>query len=258
LTTEAPLTGVPPRHLVLVPSYNTGVKLFETVAEARRFWSPVWVVVDGSTDGTGDALMRLAAQDEGLKVIQRSCNGGKGAAVLDGLRAAEAEGFSHVLVMDADGQHPGALIPEFVELSRAHPDAMILGVPVFDQTAPAARVIGRRISNGWVKLETLWAGIEDSLFGFRVYPITELRRVMEATRWMRRFDFDPEAVVRMSWRGVRAINRPAPVRYFRPEEGGVSHFHYVRDNALLTWMHMRLMIGFLCRLPRLLWARVGH
>ena len=48
-----------------------------------------------------------------------------------------------------------------------------------------------------------------------------------------------------------AVNLPAPVRYLRPEEGGVSHFHYWRDNALLTWMHVRLMLGLLARAPLL-------
>ena len=66
---------------------------------------------------------------------------------------------------------------------------------------------------------------------------------------MRRFDFDPEAAVRLVWRGLEPVNLPAPVKYLRPEEGGVSHFNYVRDNALLTWMHVRLMIGFIARLP---------
>jgi hypothetical protein len=126
---------------------------------------------------------------------------------------------------------------------------MILGVPVFDASAPALRVRGRRISNWWANLETLWSGIGDSLFGFRVYPIAPLARVMGRTPFMRRFDFDPEAVVKLAWAGVPPVNRPAPVRYLRPEEGGVSHFKYVRDNALLTWMHARLMIGFIARLP---------
>jgi glycosyltransferase involved in cell wall biosynthesis len=238
-------------HLVLIPSYNTGAAVLATVAEARRFWDPVWVVVDGSTDGTGDALTRLAATDPGLRVFIRARNGGKGAAVLDGLREAQAQGFTHVLILDADGQHPAALIEEFMALSRAHPAAMILGVPVFDRSAPWLRVAGRRVSNGLVKLETLWIGIGDSLFGFRVYPIAALRAVMEARRSMRRFDFDPEAVVRLSWRGVPALARPAPVRYFRREEGGVSHFHYLRDNSLLAWMHLRLLTGFAARLPLL-------
>jgi hypothetical protein len=79
---------------------------------------------------------------------------------------------------------------------------------------------------------------------------------MEAQLWMRRFDFDVEAAVRLLWRGLRPINIPAPVKYFRPEEGGVSHFNYVRDNALLSWMHMRLFLGFLVRLPQLIVRRL--
>jgi hypothetical protein len=80
---------------------------------------------------------------------------------------------------------------------------------------------------------------------------------MRGQIWMRRFDFDPEAVVRLCWAGVRPVNRPAPVRYLRPEEGGVSHFKYGRDNALLTWMHLRLFLEFLVRLPVLAWRRLG-
>jgi glycosyltransferase involved in cell wall biosynthesis len=244
-----------PTHLVLIPSYNSGAKVLGTVAEARSAWQPVWIVVDGSTDGTDRQLERLAAADPGLHLLVLSANQGKGAAVLAGLRAAAAQGFTHALTMDADGQHSAAAIPEFMALSRANPEAMILGVPVFDSSAPRLRVVGRRVSNGWAKLETLGA-IGDSLFGFRVYPIAELRSIMEATRWMRRFDFDVEAAVRLCWREVPAINRPAPVRYFRPEEGGVSHFNYLRDNALLTWMHLRLLAGFVRRLPRLVARRI--
>jgi len=133
------------------------------------------------------------------------------------------------------------------------PDAMMLGMPVFDASAPSIRIKGRKISNWWANLETLWAGIGDTLFGFRVYPIAPLRQVMQHQRWMRRFDFDPEAVIRLSWHGVPVINLPAPVRYFTQEEGGVSHFNYWRDNVLLTWMHTRLVFGFVARLPMLLW-----
>ena len=172
--------------------------------------------------------------------------------MLHGLRAAAAAGFTHALTMDADGQHPADKIPDFMAASRAAPDAMILGLPVFDSSAPLVRVQGRKISNGFANLETLWGGIGDSLFGFRVYPIAPLRDIMERSRWMRRFDFDPEAAVRLCWRGVAPINLAAPVKYLRPEDGGVSHFNYVRDNALLTWMHLRLLAGFVLRLPLLL------
>lgn len=238
-------------HLVVIPSYNPGPQVAETVRAARAQWAPVWVVVDGSTDGSGELLQGMAAGDPGLRVLALARNSGKGAAVLTALERAAAEGYSHVLTMDADGQHPAASIPEFMAASQGAPQAMVLGVPRFDASAPALRVRGRRISNWWANLETLWAGIGDSLFGFRVYPVAPLLAVMRAQRWMRRFDFDPEAAVRLCWRGVPPLNLAAPVRYLRPEEGGVSHFRYWRDNALLSWMHFRLMLGFLARLPLL-------
>ena len=244
-------------HLVLIPSYNPGRKVFETVRAAREQWQPVWVVVDGSTDGTGAALTRMAAADPGLEVLVRPNNGGKGAAVLDGLERALRRGFTHALVMDSDGQHPAARIQAFMATSAAEPEAMVLGDPLFDASAPAIRVKGRRICNWWANFETLWAGIHDSLFGFRVYPIAPLVREMRRSLGMRRFDFDVEAAVRLSWRGVPAVNLSAPVRYFSAAEGGVSHFNYWRDNVLLTAMHARLFGGFLVRLPILLIRRLA-
>lgn len=244
-------------HLVLIPSYNPGPQVYDTVRAARACWAPVWVVVDGSTDGTAEGLQDMAANDPQLKVWRLPANGGKGAAVLHGLDLAAKQGFTHALTMDSDGQHPADLIPAFMAASQQAPGAMILGKPVFDANAPALRVQGRKISNAWAKLETLWAGIGDSLYGFRVYPIEPLRQVMRGQRWMRRFDFDPEAVVRLCWRGVRPINLPAPVKYLRADEGGVSHFNYLRDNILLSWMHLRLMLGFLLRLPLLLVQRLN-
>lgn len=244
-------------HLVLIPSYNPGELVFETVRAARAQWSPVWVVVDGSTDGTGARLAAMAEADPGLRVLSLPVNSGKGAAVLHALDAAAQAGFTHVLTMDSDGQHPAHLVPAFMEASMKRPDAMILGRPVFDASAPLLRVRGRKISNWWANLETLWSGIGDSLYGFRVYPVAPLRRIMHTQRWMRRFDFDPEAVVRLAWAGVPPINLSAPVRYLAAEEGGVSHFNYWRDNRLLTWMHTRLFLGFLWRLPGLMRRRLS-
>jgi hypothetical protein len=253
----SPDAKVSASHLVLIPSHNPGPQVYETVRAARAQWAPVWVVVDGSTDGTAAGLQEMAANDPLLKVWVLPANSGKGAAVLHGLDLAAQQGFTHALTMDSDGQHPADLIPAFMAASQQAPAAMVLGKPVFDADAPALRVQGRKISNGWANLETLWAGIGDSLYGFRVYPIEPLRRVMRGQRWMRRFDFDPEAVVRLCWRGVRPINLPAPVKYLRADEGGVSHFNYLRDNTLLTWMHLRLMLGFLLRLPLLLLRRLN-
>jgi glycosyltransferase involved in cell wall biosynthesis len=242
-------------HVVVIPSYNSGALVYATVRAARAAWAPVWVVVDGSSDGTGAGLRELAAVDPQLRVEVLARNRGKGAAVLHALEAAQAAGFSHALTMDADGQHPADLIPAFMRASAQHPEAMILGRPVFDASAPLLRVRGRQLSNGLARLETLGAGIDDALYGFRVYPIAPLVQLMRGRIWMRRFDFDPEAVVRLAWRGVAPINIAAPVRYLRPEDGGVSHFRYGRDNALLAWMNLRLLFGLVLRLPSLLLRR---
>jgi glycosyltransferase involved in cell wall biosynthesis len=242
-------------HLVLIPSYNPGPIVYETVRGARRYWNPVWVVVDGSTDGTAEGLRKLEQEDEGLRVIVLPRNAGKGAAVLHGIRLAAGEGYTHALTMDSDGQHAAQCLPEFMARSMAAPAAVVLGVPVFDSSAPWERVAGRKISNWWANVETVGVGIGDSLFGLRVYPIADLAAVMHRQPWMRRFDFDPEAAVRLLWRGLPSINLPAPVRYLTPEEGGVSHFNYLRDNVLLTWMHTRLVLEFVVRLPLLLWRK---
>jgi glycosyltransferase involved in cell wall biosynthesis len=243
-------------HLVIIPSYNPGPNVYATVRAALEQWNPVWLVIDGSTDDSPQRLQAIAADNPALRVLVMPRNRGKGAAVLHGLRAASAAGYTHALTMDSDGQHPAGRIREFMQTSLSHPSCMVLGRPVFDASAPRLRVKGRRISNWWVNLETLWAGIGDSLYGFRVYPIGALVAVMRRQLWMRRFDFDAEAVVRLCWRGIAPINLEAPVRYFRREEGGVSHFSYWRDNALLSWMHFRLFIGFLLRLPLLAMRRL--
>ena len=191
-----------------------------------------------------------------MRVMVLPHNHGKGAAVLHGLREAVHEGFTHALTMDSDGQHPAEKIPEFMQVSQANPDGLVLGRPVFDASAPMLRVRGRKVSNWWANFETLWQGIGDSLYGFRVYPAQMLLGVMENSYWMRHFDFDPEAAVRLCWCGARPINVDAPVKYFRAEEGGVSHFNYLRDNILLTGMHLRLFTGFIIRLPLLIWRKL--
>ncbi|MHB1605085.1 MAG: glycosyltransferase family 2 protein [Leptospirales bacterium] len=241
--------------LILIPSYNTGKKLYETVRSALSFWTPVWVVVDGSTDHSTEMLKSLFQADPGLRVIVLARNSGKGAAIRHGVEEAFRLGFSHVLTMDADGQHPAPSIPEFMACARSYPNALIIGIPVFDATAPALRVHGRKISNWFANLETLWGGTGDSLFGFRVYPIAPLRAAFQTSSGMKGFDFDPEAAVRIAWAGTPIIHLAAPVIYFGQNEGGVSHFRYVRDNVLLTWMHLRLLLGFLVRLPLLVWRR---
>ncbi len=239
------MTPLSATHLVLIPSYNPGRRGLETVRAALAQWQPVWVVCDGSTDGSAEALVSLAPAEPGLRVIRRERRGGKGAAVFTGAEAALAAGFTHALVMDADGQHPADCIAEFMAASAAAPAALVLGRPVFGPEAPAVRRQGRRLSVGLVRFEILGPGIDDPLFGFRVYPLAPLVRALCGTRGARHFDFDPEVAVRLAWAGTPTVNLPAPCRYLPAAEGGVSHFRYGRDNARMVWLHVRLIAQLL-------------
>ncbi len=232
-------------HLVLIPTYNTGARLTATVREALAQWQPVWVIVDGSTDDSVVEVVALTATEPGLRVIELPRNSGKGAAVLAGAQAALAAGFTHALVMDADGQHPADRIGDFMQASQAEPAALVLGRPVFGPEAPAVRLQGRKLSVGLVRFEIGGEGIDDPLFGFRVYPLEPLVRAMRGTPGARRYDFDPEVAVRMFWAGTPTRNVPAACRYLTREQGGVSHFHYVRDNVRMVWLHTRLIAELL-------------
>lgn len=232
-------------HLVLIPSYNPGPRLMATVASVLGHWSPVWIVDDGSTDESTAAARTLAARDPRVRLIVRERNGGKGAAVATGVAAALAAGFTHVLTLDADGQHPVDHIGPFMAASQAEPAALVLGRPVFGPEVPLERLHGRKLSVGLARLEILGPGIDDPLFGFRVYPAAPLQRALASTRRARGFDFDPEVAVRMFWAGVPTVNLPAPCRYFSKGEGGVSHFNYLRDNLKLIWLHTRLLTQLL-------------
>ena len=238
-----------PRVIILIPSFNTGRELLRrTLSSALETTENILLVIDGSTDGSDHDIESLAPSDR-LQVLRLPENAGKGSAVLAGLRRARDLGYSHVLCMDADGQHPASAVPTFISTLRAHPTAAIFGRPVFDASAPALRVEGRKVSNFWANLETLGWGVDDSLFGMRLYPVAPLLEAFAETRFARRFDFDPEMAVRLAWKGIPIINLPTPVRYLHPDEGGVSQFRYLRDNTLLTGMHFRLFGGFLLRLP---------
>lgn len=228
------------KPFVLLPTYNSGSRLSRTLREARAECDHVWVAVDASTDGSDAEAEALGL--EGVRFVYLAKNSGKGAAVLAALRAASAEGFTHALVMDADGQHPANMIRPFFEISKNTPSAFVCGVPIFGKDAPLERILGRLAGNFLATLETLGVGAEDSLFGFRLYPVEPVLKVLETTKWGRRFDFDTVLSVRLSWAGLPCINVAVPVSYPPRSQGGVSHFRYLRDNLLLAGAHTRLLI----------------
>ena len=238
-----------------MPSYNSGRLLEDTVRSIMDLGFPVIVVIDGSKDGSEIPVLTMSEGMPDLQVHLNAVNLGKGGAFLTGLELASVRGFTHAAAFDSDGQHDALDIPRFIAASRKFPNAMILGVPVFGPEAPVARVNGRRFGNWWTNLETLWGGVNDSLFGFRVYPIEPSIKIMKSIRGGRRFDFDTQLAVRLYWTGMPPLNIPTKVRYPDRKDGGVTHFHYVRDNLLLIRVHTCLTLLALSILPRLIRLR---
>lgn len=223
----------------VIPTYDNAGTLRAVVDGVRRHVPEVIVVDDGSgpeARAEAEALGREGLAD----VVFRERNGGKGAAVKSGLVRAHERGFTHALQVDADGQHALDDAPRLLSAAQARPEALVLGLPEFDATAPRSRVVGRRISVFWVRVETGGDFIRDPLCGFRVYPVEAA--LQAAARAGDRMDFDPEVVVRMVWDGVPVVHVPTRVRYIPAEEGGVSHFRMVHDNMLISWAHTRLCL----------------
>lgn len=235
---------------IIIPVYNHEAAIPHVLAQLKSFGIPTILVNDGSSASCSRILADCAEQEpDWLTLINRPENGGKGAAVLDGFKAAEALGFSHAIQIDADGQHDVNDIPAFVEAGRRHPDALILGRPVFDQTAPKSRVYGRTIANLWVWINTLSFAIDDSMCGFRVYPLAAVAKLTRTTQIAERMDFDIDILVRLYWQGVDVINLPTAVQY--PYDG-VSHFKLWQDNLRISKTHTKLFFGMLPRIPQLL------
>lgn len=234
-------------HVLVIPSFNTGRILVETVREALKHWQPVWLFIDGSTDNAHQVFLDHPTDWEGLTVFVSAENRGKGATAYWAAQEAARAGYTHLLLMDADGQHPADCIPGLMGLSQTQPETMAMGQPDFGPDAPWVRLAGRQLSIGLTQFETLWGGLADPLFGFRVYPVQPLLSVMTKTAFARRYDFDPEVAVRLYWDGVRPIRQKVPVRYITPEAGGISHFHYLRDNLYMVWLHLRLLLAFIPR-----------
>jgi glycosyltransferase involved in cell wall biosynthesis len=231
------------RICAVIPTYDNPMTIARVVDDVRRHVPDVLVVDDGSGEEGRRAIDELERRGA-ARVVRRETNGGKGAAVKTGLRAARDLGYSHALQIDADGQHDPADIPRFLELATAQPAAAVLGHPVFDDSTPRGRRAAHGFTNFWTRIETAGATIEDPQCGFRVYPVA---RAIEAEPRGDRMDFDIEIAVRLAWLGTAIVNVPTRVRYLPSAEGGISHFRPFRDNVAISWMHTRLVVASLWR-----------
>jgi glycosyltransferase involved in cell wall biosynthesis len=242
------------RVCVVVPVYDHEGALPRLVEALRATGLACWLVDDGSHAPCAALIERLSEGNrEWLARVRLEPNQGKGAAVLAGMRAAQAAGFTHAIQIDADLQHDPAQIPLLIAAAQAHQQAVINGVPQYDASVPAVRLHGRKITTVLVWVHTLSRQIADAMCGFRLYPIDAIVALDDRAPVGRRMEFDADVIVRLFWAGTPVINLPTPVTY--PADG-VSHFRMLRDNARMTWLHLRLGAGMLLRLPWLLTRRL--
>jgi len=236
------------RCCLMIPVFRHMQPLIHVLEALDAQPLPCFIVDDHNEPPLAEALAKELAGRPWITVLRLPVHSGKGIACVEGCRQAYAQGFTHAIFMDADGQHDSDDIPRMLALMRQHPHAMILGRPVFDVSAPAGRRFGRLLSNVWAWIETLSFQIKDSLFGYRLVPLAPFINVAANVQLGKRMDFDPDMVVRLFWEGVPVVSFDTHVSY---PPGGVSNFNLWRDNVRLSWLHTRLFFGMLKRFPGL-------
>ena len=220
---------------VIIPLYNHAATIEKVVADVQRFADLIIVINDGSTDAAVKECQKL---DQSAHIIHHPQNQGKGAAILNGAAKARQLGVSHIITIDADGQHYGSEIPSFMAAISKYPEAIIVGCRKFDETyVPGSSRFGRSFSNFWFRVQT-GRKIGDSQSGFRAYPLT----VIESFTWReKRYAFENEIIVRAAWAGIRIEEIAIRVHYPSRHEH-ISHFHRLWDNLRLSFLNTRLTI----------------
>jgi len=229
---------------------KTACALAERLASSSL---PVIVVDDGNGAEDRACLAECAAKTPGVALVRLETNSGKGGAVTAGIGKAAELGLTHVLQIDADGQHDIEKTAFFLEESARHPGMVICGYPEFDASAPRSRVTGRKISTFWAAIVTLSTDLKDTNCGFRVYPVDASLRVTKTPFMNRRMAFDTEILVRLYWKEVYPLFYPIKVNY--PLDG-ISNFRMVGDNVGISMVFTRLCIGMMLRLPLLIFRKI--
>ena len=216
---------------VVIPVFDHAATLKDVVTRTLRIHDRVIVVDDGSRDGSGDELEGLA-----VDLLRHGENRGKGEAILTGAERARTMGMTHIITVDADGQHAPEEIQGFIKLIHRFPDAVIVGRRRFSNAAvPWTRRFGRGFSNFWFRVQT-GRKLGDTQSGFRAYP---LRVIEDLTLRTRRYTFEIEVLVKAAWAGVPLREVDVSVRY--PREGlYVSHYRIFVDNLRLSLLNAGL------------------
>ncbi|KAF3981370.1 MAG: glycosyltransferase family 2 protein [Methylococcales symbiont of Hymedesmia sp. n. MRB-2018] len=234
---------------LVIPVYNHEKAIVQIIAALEKTQLPCFLINDGSSNECSTVLQNIAQQKHWVTLYQRTENGGKGAAVIDGLKLAFDTGFSHAIQIDADGQHCLEDIIKFQQAAEQQPEKMILGAPKYDKKVPKGRLYGRQFTNLWIWINTLSFAIKDGMCGFRCYPLAAVNKVLKSTTLGQRMDFDIEILVRLYWQGLDIVNIETQVNY--PLDG-ISHFNMLKDNILISKKHAQLFFAMLPKIPHLL------
>jgi glycosyltransferase involved in cell wall biosynthesis len=216
--------------LVVIPAYNHSASLPQVVDSARLYCPNILVVDDGSTQ----ALPALPEID----IVHHQVNLGKGCAILTAARWASERDFTHIITMDADGQHNPADLLKFIAASKASPYAIIVGARDFTKkNVPSSSKFGRAFSNFWLKVQT-GISLDDVQSGFRAYPLAVLTQLRFTEK---RYSFEVEVLVRAAWAGFPLVSINIDV-FYPPKEKRISHFAAGKDNILISWLNTRLTL----------------
>ena len=241
----------------VIPVYRHGSTLEAVVKNLLSYNLPIIVVDDGNDEANRAYISEVAEKYDLVTLVTREKNGGKGRAMIDGIRKAQEMGLTHILQLDSDGQHDSGKSERFFQLSKENPDAIICGYPEYQADAPQARVKGRKFANGWIHIVTLSKEIKDAMIGFRIYPVEGFLSMLRHTPFIDgRMGFDIEVLVKMFWRGVRIISEPVAVYY--PADG-ISNYNYITDTLRVSSVYTRLCIGLIFYAPVLIFRKIkGH
>jgi glycosyltransferase involved in cell wall biosynthesis len=204
---------------------------------------PIIIVDDGNSENEKEELLNIYKDD--VSCLTLPVNRGKGVAVMEGLKKAVEKGYTHALQLDADAQHDLSALNLFFQEAQTNPDAIINGYPVYDSSAVVARRLGRKITNFFVALETAPNVIKDAMCGFRIYPLKELKPIVDKGLVSKRMSFDIEIIVKAYRYGIKIINLPVKVVY--PKDG-YSNFRFIADNIKISLLHAYLVLTMLLRL----------
>lgn len=240
---------------VIIPVYEHENAIGLVIDQLKLYGLPCILINDGSSEHCSRKLQQYAKIEKSwLTLYERPVNGGKGAAVMDGLLLAIDRGFSHAIQIDADGQHQLSDLNKFLTASEQSPKHLILGQPCFDASVPKQRLYGRKFTNFWIHINTLSHAIVDGMCGFRCYPLAAVEKLLQTKKLSRRMDFDIEIAVRLYWQGLDVINIPTRVQY--PLDG-VSHFKMLLDNYCISKIHAQLFFGMIWRIPKLIGRKLS-